>query len=255
LSRKTVKWLRRLGNAAIAFLAGVVVLPLANALPDLAAAFRLHHERLASLATIFEALVVAVSAVIAYFAYQAAMRTVARQNTLERIFEDHSDREVVQQRKIFRSIKNSKDDKLGNYLISSQRDEFIERNLKADANSIPADKDKAVAAVAAKKTSRSESDAEKALRQKWSDTFDDRQSAIFGVLNRYETFAIGISERAIDEQLYKRWWRASLVSDWQAAREAVEEIRIKYNSPKHFVEFEILADRWDKEIRAEHPTS
>jgi len=197
--------------------------------PSWAVAFHASREDWSAAANVTEAVVVAVTAVIAVFGYRSAVETVAKQNTLERIFEDHADGTVVKQRKIFRAIRSSNDDKLLNYRHSRLRQEFIDRCMKNNPLGDPQEK--------------------KAHEEKWGETFDDRQSAIFGVLNRYETFAIGISEGAIDQKLYKRWWRSSMVRDWNDARSTIEQMRKDYESPRLFIEFERLAIKWDEEMQ------
>ena len=236
----SVKTLRRVANAALAIAVGMAIVPILQSLPTLGRWFGKQHDKLASAANVFEALVVAVAAIIAYLAYRSAMRTVAKQNTLDRIFEDHSDREVVHQRRLFRAIKNSSDDKLENYSHSKHREAFVQRKAREARNNVPS----------TPKPNNGEVVLKPEERAQFEKDFDERQTAIFGVLNRYETFAVGISEKAIDPSLYKRWWRSQFVSDWHAARSTIEKMRVEHSSSKLFVEFEELAKRWEREPAA-----
>jgi hypothetical protein len=77
---------------------------------------------------------------------------------------------------------------------------------------------------------------------------DKRQSpeflAILSVLNRHELAAVGIEEKTMEEEVYKRWARAQIVFDWISCRSFVVELRSSTDHPKLFCELEALAKRW-----------
>lgn len=71
-----------------------------------------------------------------------------------------------------------------------------------------------------------------------------QQKNIRSTLNDYELIAIGISKDIIDEDVYKTWFRGSLLKDWTAAAPFVRQIRASENNPKIYIELETLAVRW-----------
>ena len=66
---------------------------------------------------------------------------------------------------------------------------------------------------------------------------------LVSTLNRYEITAIGIAEGIIDERIYKRYWRTSLVRDWLRCQAAVRSRRSEFGK-NLFSEFESLARKW-----------
>ena len=75
----------------------------------------------------------------------------------------------------------------------------------------------------------------------------EQLETIRAVLNRYELVAIGIKGRTLDERLYKRWCRTTLVGDWIEVKPFVTQLRHKNKFPTLCCEFESLAQRWAKE--------
>jgi len=238
VSKKSKKTWRRVGNTLLIAVVSITLWNILSIGSAVASNFTANHTIYGSAATVFEAVVVAVSAIVAYRAYRAAMDTAAKQTTIERVFQEHNDREVVRNRSIFRSLKTytggttngaESVNMLLHFVHSSSRNAFIDSKIvESGADPKSFDRKKNASQIS-----------------EWQTEFNDNQSAIFAVLNRYETFAIGIAEGAIDEALYKRWWRSSLIGDWYAAREAIEKVR--ETAPKVFVEFEQLARRWENE--------
>ena len=72
----------------------------------------------------------------------------------------------------------------------------------------------------------------------------DETKIIRSTLNDYELIAVGIKEKVLDEELYKRWFRASFIKDWQQSKAFIMELRRSENMPKAFCEFEWLAEKW-----------
>jgi hypothetical protein len=67
---------------------------------------------------------------------------------------------------------------------------------------------------------------------------------IRAVLNRYELVAIGIRQSTLDEKIYKRWCRTTLVGDWRAMKPFIVQIRTVNSIPSLYCEFEALAKKW-----------
>jgi len=67
---------------------------------------------------------------------------------------------------------------------------------------------------------------------------------LISICNRYELVAIGIQEGIVDERLYKKTWRTTLVRDWIRLRSGIISRRNQANHPAMFCEFETLAKRW-----------
>lgn len=67
---------------------------------------------------------------------------------------------------------------------------------------------------------------------------------IIEVLNFYETWEIGIENKALDENMLRDWWRSSAVRDFLDLYEFVLEHRDQTDSPALFVKIEALVRRW-----------
>jgi len=76
-------------------------------------------------------------------------------------------------------------------------------------------------------------------------------TVIRAVLNTYELVAIGIVEKTMDEDLYKRWYRTSVVEDWMTVKAFVGVYQRAHN-PKLFCEFEALARKWATNDEGKH---
>lgn len=64
------------------------------------------------------------------------------------------------------------------------------------------------------------------------------------LFNYYETWAIGIKNDALDEPLLREWWRTTYVRDWIDYKTLIEGYRREKKSMKAFDEFEGLARYW-----------
>lgn len=81
----------------------------------------------------------------------------------------------------------------------------------------------------------------------WADpqkTSSEQAGSIRAMLNRYELIAIGIRQKTIDEKMYKKWCRTTLVKEWTACKPFIMQLRQNTNTPTYFCEFEALAKRW-----------
>ncbi len=72
----------------------------------------------------------------------------------------------------------------------------------------------------------------------------DEALHIVSVLNFNELIAIGISEKTVDERIYKRYYRTEYVDDWIGCRSFVMELRGKHGNPNYYCEIEALAKKW-----------
>ena len=82
---------------------------------------------------------------------------------------------------------------------------------------------------------------------------DDECAAIREVLNFYELIAIGIDIGIVDEEMYKRYYRMTVISDWEACESFILQLRRNeqkrrgmQEEPPFYVEFEKLAKSWKR---------
>ncbi|WP_460275114.1 DUF4760 domain-containing protein [Celeribacter sp. ULVN23_4] len=71
-------------------------------------------------------------------------------------------------------------------------------------------------------------------------------ATIRSVLNDYEMIAIGIEEDILDEDLYLKWFRSSLLKDYELSKDAINSLREKHKVPSLYDRFELLAVKWEK---------
>lgn len=64
------------------------------------------------------------------------------------------------------------------------------------------------------------------------------------VLNIHELTAVAIQEGVIDECVYRRWFNATFVADYEVTKDYIAEMRNTWNNPCGFKEFEETALRW-----------
>ena len=72
----------------------------------------------------------------------------------------------------------------------------------------------------------------------------DAAEVITKLFNYYEATAIGISLGALDEEIIKRWWRASYVEDWRDFSAYVSEKRDRDGRPALYRQYQLQAERW-----------
>jgi len=90
---------------------------------------------------------------------------------------------------------------------------------------------------------------------KWADpdnTHSDESAILRSVLNKYELVAVGIKQGTIDEKLYKKWCRTTLVKDWIACKAFVMQLRHNADIPTYYCEIEELAKRWATSDERKH---
>lgn len=82
---------------------------------------------------------------------------------------------------------------------------------------------------------------------------DPNFEVIRTVLNIHELTAVAIEEGVIDERVFRRWYNQTIINDYKETREFIEQVRLTYNIPNGFCEFEHLAKRWEAD-KAWNPT-
>jgi len=90
---------------------------------------------------------------------------------------------------------------------------------------------------------------------KWADpanTHTEESATLRAILNQYELVAIGIKQSTIDEKVYKRWCRTTLVKDWAACKALVMQLRENEKVATYYCEFEKLAKRWASKDEKQH---
>lgn len=66
-------------------------------------------------------------------------------------------------------------------------------------------------------------------------------------LNRFETAALAINHKMIDEKMYKAWACSYYVQTWHSVEEIVEVTRTKCEDHSFYREFQKLAVRWNND--------
>lgn len=72
----------------------------------------------------------------------------------------------------------------------------------------------------------------------------DENKIIFAYLDHYEFLATGVSEGALDGEIYKKMRRTSVIRDWDAVQPYVYELRKQRNNNKIYCELEELVKAW-----------
>lgn len=89
----------------------------------------------------------------------------------------------------------------------------------------------------------------------WADpakTTTQEAAVIRAILNRYEIIAIGIQKGTLDEKIYKKWCRTTLVKEWVACKPFVMQLRQNAQTPAYFCEVEKLARHWADNSERQH---
>lgn len=76
------------------------------------------------------------------------------------------------------------------------------------------------------------------------DKHHEENKTIFAYLDHYEFLATGISEGALDGEIYKKMRRTSVIKDWDAVQPYVYELRKQRNNNKIYCELEELVRAW-----------
>lgn len=187
-------------------------------------------------ADLLEALVLIVSVGLAFLAYRNSQRVAAKDKTVDLIFEEHTDHDVLRTRRVYAALKNT---------------EAIQPSILFHADHRGKSDFKAIrdALADAKALSRLKAALGDDFRDETDESIDRVivrvKNAIVAVMNRYEAFAVAIDAGAVDEAMYQKWWKAQLLSDYRYLQSVIAEI--KSRRPKAFENFTKLARRWDAE--------
>ncbi|MEO1150159.1 MAG: DUF4760 domain-containing protein [Pseudomonadota bacterium] len=167
-----------------------------------------------TLSTIIIAFAIVGTVLTAFIAYRTSTKTAKVQKTIDYIYRQSHDKDIIE---LFDSIRH------------------IKRNLHAKELRISYDiiirEDKRLRETLAERRVAD-------MRKKSDGDF------IINLLNYYETWAIGIETGALDEDVLKSWWRTNYVRDWSTFRIFVIGYRDDVKNPDAFEKFENLAKRW-----------
>ncbi len=210
----------------------------------------------AAIALLLQALIFLIGALYAHRQLHATRAISARTNTLQLIFEEHRDSTVANHRAIFRSVRDDDSGRLEDYADLKEYKQKIrekwEATQAAKALAVvhlrPTGEVDALAAVETSNTPNKEGEWQahwQPLEKDWV----EKRKAVSAVLNRYESFAIGIGAKAIDEEMYKLWWRTTLIDDWYVFRPLI--LKLQERNPRAYIEFQAIAEKWQKETTKE----
>ena len=76
---------------------------------------------------------------------------------------------------------------------------------------------------------------------------DDIFVLLRSVVNDWEILALGVKEGALDEDFLYKALRANIIRDWKRLSPLVTAYRDRSSSKVMYIEFEGLADAWEKE--------
>lgn len=214
---------------------------------------------------IFQTIVIVAGALYARQQLHATRAISARTNTLQLIFEEHRDRTVADYRAIYRDVRDDEHDRMENYFdfkeyrqkIRADWDEKRASGIIRVVVTKEAPTDPEEAREAQKDVNEAAASAMHALIEAaWADYWKpiaerwvERRKAVSAVLNRYEAFAIGIEKGAVDEEMYRLWWKTNLIEDWYVFRPLIN--KLQQRNPRAYLEFQSLAERWQKETTKE----
>lgn len=78
----------------------------------------------------------------------------------------------------------------------------------------------------------------------------DEVNSIRYIFNDYELIALAIHHDIIDEMIYKKWFKSSMLRDYVAAETGIKATRTLSNAPQNYVQWENLAQKWKNEEQA-----
>ncbi|MFH3481648.1 DUF4760 domain-containing protein [Xanthobacter variabilis] len=80
--------------------------------------------------------------------------------------------------------------------------------------------------------------------KKFANETCDESTIIRFQLNFYELVALGIKKGILDEEMFKLYYRGTVLKDWKASQEFIENERDKSHYKEYWVELEALAKRF-----------
>lgn len=204
----------------------------------------------AAFALLLQAVVFIVTALYARRQLYETRAISARTNTLQLIFEEHRDSTVANHRAIYRDVRDDERERIESYFDAKE----YKKKTRDDWEAKRASGEIKIRGFrrAKNKPSAMHKIVEREWRKYWRPKvklWTERRKAVTAVLNRYEAFAIGVEKGAVDEEMYKRWWKTTLIEDWYVFRPLI--IRLQDRNPRAYIEFQSLAEKWQKEATKE----
>jgi hypothetical protein len=80
--------------------------------------------------------------------------------------------------------------------------------------------------------------------KKYAQETSENAMVVRSMLNQYELIATGIHAGILDEQMYRTYYRGTLLKDWRAGTEFIHKER--QENPKYWVELELLVKRFEQ---------
>ena len=87
----------------------------------------------------------------------------------------------------------------------------------------------------------------KAIYNPGSDMLKEQRNLVIAFLNHYETIALGIKNKILDEDFYRQYFEGTLLRHWKEAEPFVKHLREPTpdsSASRAFIEFEKLATEW-----------
>lgn len=172
-------------------------------------------QKLSALTQIFTLIVLAATAAIAAIYYERSVRISKSKNSLELIYRQVHDRDVIEVFDAYRAIKTR-------YPGGLKYHQIMKDYKKAQ---------------------------KKAYCDGGNPDLANRHDLNYLVqlLNYYESWSIGVDSKALDEPMMIQWWRSSLVRHWRELFDFVETYREERRAPHAFTGVQRLAERWANE--------
>lgn len=213
-SDQVLSWLKALVFLVILLLIGVGFL----LYPVIYEQFKVSEWDVADWFLFIQTLVFASSAIIAYRTISSS-RTVSRERaTLDTILADNKDLRLMEA-------------KADMYAFAENPEKYYEKTeIDLDGSS-----------KSSRKTLAQICEVDEILLTK---TEHDLKHKMMVVLNRHEFYAIGINNKLLDENLFKRMHCSNFLKLWDKASPAVTQLRAKASKDTLFRDFENLANRW-----------
>ncbi|MEM9840108.1 MAG: DUF4760 domain-containing protein [Pseudomonadota bacterium] len=72
----------------------------------------------------------------------------------------------------------------------------------------------------------------------------DTKNAFLALMNFYESIAIGVKRKALDDSIIKDWWQISFIRHFTIFHAYLHQYRCEHGLPRAFRNAEDLAQRW-----------
>ncbi|CAA2158931.1 hypothetical protein MBRA_04179 [Methylobacterium brachiatum] len=174
-----------------------------------------------------------------------ATRSVARLRETYNSFSGANwDADVIKARKVFAEVR--KECANSPHSISNYSEEKTFGNV--DANQSTRHKDLFKSAFPSSKSSNNISDQVNSEYEAGRLRHQEAVITLRTILNDYENIALGIKLGILDEDYAYRYYRGTVLRDWEAMSPLVFTYRSKRGNNRLFIEFEGLAHAWENEF-------